>query len=336
MVIDNRRIQQLPAYDRNALAFATLTANVNGTSSQEGHNTDFRINGGRSAQAEYFIDGIPVTTGYQHNVPTSVPSMEAVGEFNVVTNGLSAEYGRLSGGAVVLVTRSGTNQFHGSGYEYFRNNVLNANDWNSNRYGVPIGVFHDNVFGGTIGGPVVVPTLRRPQQDVLLLQLRRHQAQRHNNATLASSYRARTPETSRRAWDDNAFRATMDRSPVRLRPTAIRCGCLSPAILFRRTVSILYPRSIWITTHCRTTRRCRGRVINPTSWEHRPIPPATTVGPAGSTKTGVPRNSATSHSRATTTNPPRPTGCRPSRRIPCRTQPPTPRRSTIPGRFHPR
>src|SRR5450759_1714237 len=54
MVIDNRRVQQLPAYDRNALAFATLAANVNGTSTQEGHNTDFRINGGRSAQAEYF------------------------------------------------------------------------------------------------------------------------------------------------------------------------------------------------------------------------------------------------------------------------------------------
>src|SRR4029078_11230723 len=126
----------------------------NGTSDQMTHDSDFRINGGRSDQAEYFIDGVPVTTGYLHNVPNSVPSMEAVGEFRVLTNGLSAEYGRLSGGAVVLVTRSGSNQFHGSGYEYFRNNVLNANDWNSNRYGVPIGVFHDNVFGGTFGGPV--------------------------------------------------------------------------------------------------------------------------------------------------------------------------------------
>jgi hypothetical protein len=153
MVIDNQRIQQLPEYDRNALAFAGLVANVNGTSEQEGQSTDFRINGGRSAQAEYYIDGVPATTGYQHNVPPSVPSMEAVGEFNVVTNGLSAEYGRLSGGAVVLVTRSGTNQFHGSGYEYLRNQDLNANTWNSNRLGQPIGVFHDNVFGGTIGGP---------------------------------------------------------------------------------------------------------------------------------------------------------------------------------------
>ena len=121
--------------------------------------------------------------------------MEAVGEFNVVTNGLSAEYGRLSGGAVVLVTRSGTNQFHGSGYEYFRNNVLNANDWNSNRYGVPIGVFHDNVFGGTFGGPVVVPKiLQRPQQDILLFQLRGHQAQRRQQRDAGRrADRARTP-----------------------------------------------------------------------------------------------------------------------------------------------
>lgn len=158
-VIDNRRIQELPQYNRNALAFATLTANVNGTSDQQGHTTDFRINGGRAAQAEYFIDGVPTTSGYQHNVPSSVPSMEAVGEFNVVTNGLSAEYGRLSGGAVVLVTKSGTNEFHGSIYEYFRNNRLNANDWSSNRYGKPIGVFHDNVFGATFGGPVLLPKI---------------------------------------------------------------------------------------------------------------------------------------------------------------------------------
>jgi hypothetical protein len=187
MVIDNQRIQQLPEYDRNALAFATLVANVNGTSEQEGQSTDFRINGGRSAQAEYYIDGTPVTTGYQHNVPPSVPSMEAVGEFNVVTNGLSAEYGRLSGGGVVLVTRSGTNKFHGSGYEYLRNNDMNANTWNSNRLGRPIGVFHDNVFGGTIGGPVEIPKLYNGHDKTFFFF--NYEGTRHvsgSNATLAS------------------------------------------------------------------------------------------------------------------------------------------------------
>ena len=159
LVIDNKRIQELPQYNRNALAFAQLAPNVNGTADQQGYSTDFRINGGRTAKAEYIIDGVAVTTGFRHDVPPSVPSMEAVGEFKVITNGLSAEYGRLSGGAVTLVTRSGTNEFHGSAYEFFRNDKLNANDWNSNRFGRAKGVFHDNVFGGALGGPVWIPKI---------------------------------------------------------------------------------------------------------------------------------------------------------------------------------
>lgn len=155
LVIDNRRIQELPQYDRNPLAFALLTPNVTGSA------TDLRINSGRGGQTEYFLDGVPLTTGYDHSVPASYPSREAVGEFKVLTNGMSAEYGRLSGGAVVLVTKSGSNEFHGSAYEFFRNDWLNANDWNSNRFGRPIGVFHDNVFGATFGGPVQIPKLYR-------------------------------------------------------------------------------------------------------------------------------------------------------------------------------
>ncbi|MCC6342655.1 MAG: carboxypeptidase regulatory-like domain-containing protein [Bryobacterales bacterium] len=156
-VIDNRRIQELPQYNRNALAFATLTANVNGTSDQMSRGSDFRINGGRTAAAEYYIDGLAVSTGYYHDIPPAVPSMEAVGEFKVITNGLSAEYGRLSGGAVTLVTRAGTNEFHGSAYEFFKNDMLNANDWNSNRFGRAKGVFHENVFGASLGGPIWIP-----------------------------------------------------------------------------------------------------------------------------------------------------------------------------------
>ena len=159
LVIDNRRIQELPQYNRNPLAFAQLAPNVNGTADQQGYSSDFRINGGRTAKAEYIIDGVAVTTGFRHDVPPSIPSMEAVGEFKVITNGLSAEYGRLSGGVVTLVTRAGTNQYHGSLYEFFRNDKLNANDWNSNRFGRAKGVFHDNVFGGAIGGPLSIPKL---------------------------------------------------------------------------------------------------------------------------------------------------------------------------------
>lgn len=154
LVIENRRIQDLPQYNRDPLAFVFLTPNVSGS-----NQGDLRINGSRSKQIEYFIDGVPVTTGYLHDVPPSVPSREAIAEFKVITNGLSAEYGRLSGGAVQVVSRSGTNQYHGSVYEFFRNDKLNASDWNTNRFGRKKGVFHDNVFGGTFGGPVSIPKL---------------------------------------------------------------------------------------------------------------------------------------------------------------------------------
>ncbi len=157
LVIDNRRIMELPQYNRDALSFAQLAPNVNGKSGEAGYGSDFRVNGGRTNQTEYYLDGQPVTTGYMHDIPPSIPSKEAIAEFKVMTNGLSAEYGRLSGGAVILATRSGTNEFHGSVYEFFRNDRLNANDWNSNRLSRNKGVFHDNVFGGTFGGPVRIP-----------------------------------------------------------------------------------------------------------------------------------------------------------------------------------
>lgn len=159
LVIDNRRIMELPQYNRDPLSFAQLAPNVNGQSSSGGYGSDFRVNGGRTNQTEYFLDGQPVTTGYKHDIPPSVPSKEAVAEFKVITNGLAAEYGRLSGGAVILATRSGTNDFHGSAYEFFKNDHLNANDWNSNRLGRSKGAFHDNVFGFTFGGPVTIPKL---------------------------------------------------------------------------------------------------------------------------------------------------------------------------------
>jgi len=158
-VLDSRSIQMLPQYNRNALALAHMAPNVNGTTAQGGYSGDFRINGGRTAQAEYILDGTATTTGYQHDVPVAMPSMEAVGEFKVLTNGFSAEYGRLSGGLVTMVTRGGTNQYHGAAYEFFRNDHLNANSFDNNRNGYKKSAFHDNVFGFRFGGPASIPKL---------------------------------------------------------------------------------------------------------------------------------------------------------------------------------
>jgi len=159
LVIDSRRIEELPQWNRNALALALMTPNVNGTNEQIGHaNTNnFRINGGRTSQVEYMVDGVPATTAYEHEVAASVPSKEAVSEFRVLTNGFSAEYGRLSGGAISVVTRSGGNRFHGNTYEFFRNDKLNATSWSTNRTGGTKTVFHDNIFGASFSGPVTLP-----------------------------------------------------------------------------------------------------------------------------------------------------------------------------------
>ncbi|MGO9239507.1 MAG: carboxypeptidase regulatory-like domain-containing protein [Bryobacteraceae bacterium] len=187
LVIDQRRILELPQYSRDPLAFAQLAPNVNGSSPEASYGNDFRINGGRTNQAEYFLDGQPVTTGYYHDIPSSTPSIEALGEFKILTNGLPAEYGRLSGGAVLLVTRSGSNEFHGGGYEFFKNDLLNANSWNSNRLGEPIGVFHDNVFGFTLGGPATIPKLYRGKNKTFFFV--NYEGTRHvsgSNSNLAS------------------------------------------------------------------------------------------------------------------------------------------------------
>ena len=84
---------------------------------------------------------------------SNAPSVEAITEFTVDTNGFKAEYGHAGGGVMTFVTKSGTNQFHGSAYEFLRNNDFDANDWFSNRAGKARQIYKQNDFGATVGGP---------------------------------------------------------------------------------------------------------------------------------------------------------------------------------------
>ena len=88
------------------------------------------------------------------NATILVPSQDAVSEFRVQTNSLSAEYGRYTGGVINVTSKSGTNEFHGSAYEFVRNDHLNASDFFSNANGLTKAPFHQNQFGGTVGGPI--------------------------------------------------------------------------------------------------------------------------------------------------------------------------------------
>ena len=112
------------------------------------------MNGGTANQNAMYLDGSPIQVTYG-SLTALIPTQDAVAEFRVQTNGNDAEYGRYSGGVVNLTTRSGTNQFHGTVYEFLRNKVLNANTWFGNATATPRSAFTQNQYGVSLGGPII-------------------------------------------------------------------------------------------------------------------------------------------------------------------------------------
>ncbi len=157
-VVDNRAVLSLPLGGRGSLDLVVLTPGVVGGPGNTG--TNFVSNGTRNSQADVLIDGVSVT-GQEPNGGVSDatfrPTVEAIQEFKVQTNSFSAEYGNTGGVVVNMVTRSGSNQFHGTLFEFHQRNNLNANNFFANRVGRPLTEFRRNQFGGVIGGPVVIP-----------------------------------------------------------------------------------------------------------------------------------------------------------------------------------
>lgn len=162
-VIDNKRIVELPLDGREPISLAGLAPGVNpvapGANIHQGGAIP-SINGASNFTSEVLIDGMsdvgPRNSGLASFL-IYTPTVDAVSEFRVETNALSAEYGRFNGGVISLVMKSGTNQLHGSVYEFLRNSALDANNFFNNRNGIPLGPLKRNQFGFTLGGPVVIP-----------------------------------------------------------------------------------------------------------------------------------------------------------------------------------
>jgi outer membrane receptor protein involved in Fe transport len=115
---------------------------------------NYQIGGGFSGQSLFYIDGVESNVP-ENNVNSLVPTQDAVQEFRVSTNDISSEFGGYAGGVIQISTKSGTNTFHGTAYEYFRNTVLDANDYFSNHEGLARPPLHQNQFGGNLGGPIL-------------------------------------------------------------------------------------------------------------------------------------------------------------------------------------
>lgn len=165
--IANRAIEDLPLNDRNIYSIASLVPGVFQSKTTSGvddtfYGNHFIINGSQEATSEIILDG--VSAEVDHNVPTipaisAIPSVEGIEELRILTNAYPAEYGRSGGGVVVMVTKSGTNAVHGTAFEFLRNSILDSNNLFANRAGIPLASFKRSQFGGSIGGPVVLPKL---------------------------------------------------------------------------------------------------------------------------------------------------------------------------------
>ena len=157
--VTGQAIFELPLNGRNALNLIATQPGVTPTNPDGPAGTaGYSIGGGRTDSVTFLLDG-----GNNNNLLSNTfvvnPNPDAIAEFRVLESNYSAEYGRNAGGVVTEVTKSGTNGLHGTAYDYLRNEDLNANDFFSNELGQPRNVLKRNQFGGTIGGPIMIPKI---------------------------------------------------------------------------------------------------------------------------------------------------------------------------------
>ncbi len=167
--IDSKVLEDVPNLTRNYGAFTLLTPGAVSTNpaSFKGSQSTFQvgrpyINGNREQTSNYILDGMDNNQNDNNDVAYS-PNVDAIQEFNLISQNPSAEFGNFLGGIVNASLKSGTDKFHGSAFEFIRNDVLNANEWSNNLAGnnaagheiIPRSKLRYNQFGGTFGGPIV-------------------------------------------------------------------------------------------------------------------------------------------------------------------------------------
>lgn len=165
-VANSQTVTDLPLNTRNYTNLLTMTAGANSSVSNAstiGKGSPFiAVNGAGTSQNTYLQDGVVVNNWYSFNTGVEgvafgsfvIPIPDAIAEFKIQTSTYDAGYGRGPGASVNVITKTGTNSFHGAGFEFFRNTDLNANDWFRNFTGEPRAVLNSNQYGGVIGGPI--------------------------------------------------------------------------------------------------------------------------------------------------------------------------------------
>jgi hypothetical protein len=177
-VVDRQFAENLPMNGRSFQTLIYLTPGVVVTPSNPQDNGQFSVNGQRAASNYWMVDGVSANVGVSANNGSSsgapgnatggtlgsfnafggtnsLVSVDALQEFRIQTSTYAPEFGRTPGGQISIVTRSGTNQWHGAIFDYFRNGVLDANDWFADAHNLPKAEERQNDFGGTFSGPIL-------------------------------------------------------------------------------------------------------------------------------------------------------------------------------------
>jgi hypothetical protein len=177
-IVDRQFVENIPLNGRSFQSLITLTPGVVTVPASGLNGGQFSVNGSRASSNSFMVDGVSANVGAAPgsnasgqpaagNLPgltafgttQSLVSVDAMQEFQIQTSTYGAEYGRQPGGQISISTRSGTNEFHGSAFNYLRNEILDANDWFANRTAQAKPPMRQNDFGATLGGPVMLPRL---------------------------------------------------------------------------------------------------------------------------------------------------------------------------------
>jgi len=197
-------IMELPLNGRNTLDLLKTQPGVTPTNPDSGAQGEYSIGGQRTDSVTYLLDG-GNNNSLLGNAVVANPNPDAVAEFKVLENNYTAEYGRNAGGIVSIVTKSGTNTLHGTAYDYVRNTDFDANSFFNNEQGLPVGVLKRNQFGGTIGGPIVIPKIVNGRNKVFFFFS--YEGQRQTSLDALSETTVYTPQEAQGNFSGTAGQA---------------------------------------------------------------------------------------------------------------------------------
>jgi hypothetical protein len=268
--ITGKQIGQLVLNGRNFTQLVTLSPGVvNQTNQDEGTvgvygNVAYSMNGGRNEYNNWELDGGDNMDNGSNTTLNVYPNPEAIAEFKVLTSSYGAQYGRNGSGTVEVETKSGGSTFHGSAFEYLRNDFFNANQYFNNATGLPRPPYKKHDFGYTIGGPVYIPHHYNSDRKKTFFFFSQEWRREKNPATIAPQ---NVPSDAERSGDFTALcthdPADCPSGPHVIAPTAVGTALLA-LIPHANTTNGTYPDGTPIPAFAQT-------VSTPTTWREELI-----------------------------------------------------------------